>query len=208
MRSWNRVVHWSAADEHEDCFGWIADERVARTSHALRVDERVYLIDPLLGEGVEERVRALGEPAAVLQLLDRHDRDCAGWAERLGVPQVRAWRGLGDAPFEALPVYDSRVWREVALWEPVSATLVCADALGTLPYFRARGERIGWHPLVRARPPRSFGAVAPRRILVGHGAGLEEGASAALADLAANGRRRLPAAWAEAIRTSVRAASR
>jgi hypothetical protein len=207
MRSWSRVAPWSATDEHEDCFGWVADERIARTSHALRVDGGVYLIDPLLGEGVEERIRALGEPAAVMQLLDRHNRDCAAWAERLGVPHVRAWRGLGGAPFEALAVYANRVWREVALWEPVSATLVCADALGTLPYFRARGERIGWHPLVRLSPPRSFETVAPSRILVGHGAGLEAGATAALADLAANGRRRLPAAWAEAIRTSVRGAS-
>jgi hypothetical protein len=206
MRSWSRVVRWSAADEHDDCFGWIADERIARTSHALRVDGRVYLIDALLGDGVEERVRALGEPAAVLQLLDRHGRDCAAWAGRLGVPHVRAWQGLGGAPFEALRVYDSRVWREVALWEPASATLVCADALGTPPYFRAPGERIGWHPLVRVLRPRSFRGVAPKRILAGHGPGLEDGAAEALGELFA--RRRLPAAWAAAVRTSVRAASR
>jgi len=198
-------VRWRPADESDDCFGWIADERFARTSHALRVGGRVYLIDALLGGGVEERVRALGEPAAVLQLLDRHERDCAAWAALLGVPHVRAWQGLGGAPFEVLPVYDNRVWREVALWEPASATLVCADALGTSPYFRAPGERIGWHPLVRLRPPRSFGGVAPRRILVGHGEG-PESADESFAQLLAH--RRLAAAWAAAVRTSVRAASR
>lgn len=200
------MVHWSPADEHNDCFGWIADERIARTSHALCLDGRVYLIDALLGDGVEERVRALGEPTAVLQLLDRHNRDCAAWARRLGVPHVRAWEGIGGAPFEVLPVYESRLWREVALWEPVSQTLVCADALGTSPYFRAAGELIGWHPLVRVHRPRSFRGVAPRRILAGHGSGLEDGAARALAELFAH--RRLTAAWASALRTSVRAASR
>jgi len=206
MRSWSRVVQWRPTDEADDCFGWIADERFARTSHALRAGGRVYLIDALLGDGVEERIRTLGEPAAVLQLLDRHGRDCAAWAERLGVPHVRAWQGLRGAPFEALPVYDNRVWREVALWEPVSATLVCADALGTSPYFCAPGERLGWHPLVRVRSPRSFRRVAPQRILAGHGPGLEQGAADALDALFAH--RRLAAAWGSALRTSVRAASR
>jgi hypothetical protein len=206
MRSWSRVVQWQPADESDDCFGWVAVERLGRTSHALRVGGRVYLIDALLGDGIEERVRAFGEPAAVLQLLDRHGRDCAEWAGRLGVPHVHAWQGIGDAPFEVLPVYDTRVWREVALWEPVSATLVCADALGTSPYFCAPGERIGWHPLVRLRRPRSFRGIAPRRILSGHGPGIDEDAAEALSELLAH--RRLPAAWARAFRTSVRAASR
>ena len=49
-------------------------------------------------------MRALGEPAGVLQLLDRHNRDGAAWAARLGVPLRRAWEGVGDTPFEALPV--------------------------------------------------------------------------------------------------------
>jgi hypothetical protein len=202
------VVRWTPTDEHDDCFGWVADERLARTSHALRADGRVYLIDPLLGDGVEERVRALGEPAAVLQLLDRHERDCAAWAGRLGVPHLRVWERTTDLPFELLPVYDSRLWREAALWEPLSETLVCGDALGTLPYFCAPGEPVGWHPLVRIRPPRSFRGRAPQRILVGHGPGLDDGAANALPDLVAHGRRRLPQALASILRTSVRAASR
>jgi hypothetical protein len=100
------------------------------------------------------------------------------------------------------------VWREAGLWEPRSATLVCADALGTLPYFCAPGERVGWHPLVRLLPPRSFRGHAARRILAGHGAGLDDRAADALGELVEHGRRRLPAAWAAAVRTSVRAASR
>ena len=198
---------WRLTDEADDCLGWIAEGRIVRTSHALRAGGRVYLIDPVAGDGLEERVRALGEPAAVLQLLDRHGRDCAGWAAVLGVPHVRAWEGFGDHPFAVLPVRSSRVWREAALWDGASGTLVCADALGTVPYFLAPGERLGWHPLVRLRPPRSFGGVAPRRILVGHGPGLLEDAAPALADLLAHGRRRVLGAWSGALRTSVRAAS-
>jgi hypothetical protein len=207
MRSWSRVVPWLPVDEHDDCFGWTADERIARTSHALRVAGRVYLIDPLAGDGVEQRVQSLGEPAAVLQLLDRHKRDCAEWARRLGVPHLRAWEGVPGTPFELLPVYDNRVWREVALWEPATATLVCADSLGTLAYFRAPGERIGWHPLVRLLPPPAFRGVAPLRILVGHGRGLDVAAEAALAELVEHGRGRLLPAWAAVVRTSVREAS-
>ena len=132
-----------------------------RTSHALLVGGRVWLIDPIDGDGLEERIRALGEPGGVLQLLDRHRRDGAVWAERLGVELRCAWQGVGDAPFETLPIRDSRRWHEVALFEPASRTLLCADALGTLSFFRAGDERIGLHPLLRLAPPRSLLEVEP-----------------------------------------------
>jgi hypothetical protein len=207
MRSWRRV-QWLPIDEWEGGFGWILDERIGRASHALLVDGRVWLTDPLDVPGLDDRVRALGAPAGVLQLLDRHNRDSAAIAQRLGVPLVRAWETLREAPFTALVVRDNRVWREVALWEPQQATLVCADALGTLPFFRAGGERVGWHPFIRPLPPRSFRGLAPARILVGHGRGVADGAADAFADVVAHGRRRLLGAYARAVRTSVRAASR
>ena len=203
MRSW-ASVQWQPADEWDGGFGWVAVERMQRTSHALRLDGGVWLIDPVDAEGVEEHVRALGEPAGVLQLLDRHNRDCVAWAERLGVPLHRAWE---SSPFPVLPVRASRLWREVALWDEESRTLVCADALGTVDYFRTGRERIGWHPLVRPLPPRSFAGIEPERILVGHGAGVFDGAAGALDDLRRHGRRRTPAAWLSAAR-AVWAASR
>ena len=164
-----------------------------RASHVLVVDGRVWLTDPVDTPELEERVRALGEPAGVLQLLDRHERGCAAWADRLGVPHLRAWESVGDAPFEALRVRNSRWWREVALWDSSARTLVCADALGTVGYFCAPGEPIGLHPLVRPFPPGSLGGVVPDRILCGHGAGLHESASAALQEALRTGRKRLPA---------------
>ena len=171
-----------------------------RSSHALLVEGRVWLTDPVDTPELEERVRALGEPAGVLQLLDRHERGCAAWAERLGVPHLRAWEPLGEAPFETLRVRRRRWWHEVALWEPTGRTLVCADALGTVDYFCAPGERIGMHPLVRPFPPRALARVAPDRILCGHGAGVHDDATAALQEALRTARRRLPAVLLRVIR--------
>jgi hypothetical protein len=187
------VEKYRLVDEWEGGFGWSQDEFMRRTSHALLVDGRVWLTDPVDDPELEGRVRALGEPAGVLQLLDRHERGCSAWAGRLGVPHLRAWESLGGAPFEALRVRSSRWWREVALWEPSGRTLVCADALGTVGYFCAPGEPIGLHPLVRPWPPRQLGRVAAQRVVCGHGAGLHEDASAAVQEALRTARRRLPA---------------
>ena len=200
MRSWSHVPRWLPVDEDEDGFGWAIDEPLERTSHALLVEGRVWLTDPVDVPELEDRIRALGEPAGVLQLLDRHNRDCAVWSARLSVPLGRAFESLAASPFEALRVRDNRFWREVALWEPASRTLVCADVLGTLPFFRAGNERIGMHPLLRIAPPRSLLSVAPDRVLVGHGAGLHRDAAAAVHDTVLHARRRIPAAVVSAVR--------
>ena len=207
MRSWGRVG-WQLVDEWEGGFGWSQDEFMRRTSHALLVGGRVWLIDPVDTPELEERVRSLGEPAGVLQLLDRHNRGCSAWANRLGVPHLRAWETIGEAPFETLPVRRNRWWREVALWEPNARTLVCADALGTIAYFCAPGERIGLHPLLRPFPPRALARVAPERILCGHGAGVHDDAAAALQPALQTARRRLPAAWFCALRAGFRSRRR
>ena len=73
-------------DELEDGFGWTEAQRMRRTSHALAVGGRVWLIDPIDADGLEDRIRTLGEPAGVIQLIDRHNRDGTALAARLGVP--------------------------------------------------------------------------------------------------------------------------
>ncbi len=180
-------------DELEDGFGWIESEPMRRTSHALAVDGRVWLTDPIDGDGVEERIRSLGEPAGVIQLIDRHNRDSALLAEQLGVPLHVVPASLPGTPFLFLPVLAGRWWKEVALWWPERRILVCADALGTIPFFRVGDELAGLHPFFRLRRPRALAGLGVEHLLVGHGAGVHgEDAAAAVADALRTGRRRFP----------------
>jgi hypothetical protein len=182
-------------DEHAWGFGWIStteQPRLRLASHALLADGGVWVVDPTEGEGIEERVRALGEPAGVLQLLNRHNRACAAFAERLGVPHDRVpFETVG--PFETVPIRRSKRWQEVALWWPERRVLVTADALGTVPhYFALGGEPLGVHPLLRLTPPRQLAPLDPEHVLCGHGEGVHERATVALRDALANSRQRLP----------------
>lgn len=178
-------------DEFEHGFGWIDDTPLRRASHALVDRGRVWVVDPIEAAGVEERVRAIGEPAGVLQLLDRHDRATAAWAERLTVPLHVVPAHVDGSPFEFLRVVRSRFWKEVALWWPERRVLVTADVLGTIPhYFALGGERVGVHPFLRLKPPRGLRALDPAHLLVGHGEGVHGDAAAAVADALAHSRRR------------------
>jgi hypothetical protein len=169
-----------AVDEFAGGFGWIEQGFMQRCSHVLVADGRVWLVDPLDVAGVDEQVRAAGSPAGVIQLLDRHERDCATLANRLDVPHhVVPREGVG--PFESLTIRMNRRWQEVALWWPALRVLVCADALGTAGYFRLWHGRLGVHPLLRLRRPKQLARLAPEIILCGHGAGVFEDAASALA---------------------------
>jgi len=130
-------------DETEFGLGWIEPAPKARTSHALVEGGRVWLVDPIEPGALEERVLALGEPAGVIQLLDRHGRDSESIAARLGVPLHVVPRELPGTPFELRPVLRNRIWQEVALWWPERRVLVCADALGTIPFFGPAPSRSG-----------------------------------------------------------------
>lgn len=192
-------------DELDCGFGWVVDEFLMRCSHALVVDGRVWLLDPLEGEGVEERARAAGEPAGVIQLLDRHNRDCRAFAERLGVPHhVVPREPIAGAPFEFLPVRNSRLWKETALWWPERRILACGDALETVPPVRVGSEPLAVHPLLRLVPPRRLGDVDPRHVLCGHGEGVHgDEATPAVREALATARRRLPRAWIQVLRAVV-----
>jgi hypothetical protein len=187
-------------DELDGGFGWVVDELMQRCSHALVSEGRVWVIDPVAGDGVEDRIRAAGMPAGVIQLLDRHNRDCATLAARLDVPHlVVPEQAVG--PFEFRRIRRRRWWREVALWWPDRRVLLFADALGTAPYFCARGERLGVHPLLRLFPPRrQLAGLAPASLLCGHGEGVLDDADAALREALTSARRRIPAQVANAVR--------
>ncbi|MDX6397620.1 MAG: hypothetical protein QOJ43_1028 [Gaiellaceae bacterium] len=178
-------------DEIVDAFGWIQEEPMARTSHAVAAGGRVWLFDVVDDPDLDARVGELGEPAGVVQLLDRHARDCAAVARRLGVPHHVVPRGLPETPFELRPVLRLRWWREVALWWPERRILLAGDALGTLPFFRAGEEPAGLHPLLRLWPPRSLRGLEPDHLLVGHGEGVHHH-PAALGSALRTARRRIP----------------
>jgi hypothetical protein len=195
-------------DEFDHGFGWLAeDELLQRTSHAVLAAGRVWVTDAVYGPGIEERIRALGEPAGVIQLLDRHGRDCGAVARRLGVPlHVTPFGGVPNAPFEVIAVRKRRLWREVALYFSQERVLVCGDALGSVGHFRAAREPFGVHPLLRLMPPRrAFGGLEPEHLLFGHGEGVH-GAEAghALHEALATARRRLPQAWLGGLRAALR----
>jgi hypothetical protein len=177
-------------EEFEGGFCWQADEPefMERTSHAVLDDGKVWLFDVLDADGLDERVRELGEPTAVVQLLDRHARDCAAVAARLGVPLHVTPR---DAVPSILPIVWIPGWREVAAFVG-GRVLVVGDALGTAAYFRAPGERLAVHPILRPFPPRSLRGLTLEHVLCGHGAGVHEDAAEALDEALRTARRRIP----------------
>jgi hypothetical protein len=191
-------------EQHDVGLSWLPDpgEVMQRASHAAVLGGRVWVIDPVDVDGLDDRIRAAGEPAAVLQLLDRHNRDCAAVADRLGVPHHRLpFDGVDGAPFEAVSVIRNRLWKEVALWAPAERTLIVAEAVGTAPYFRAGDEEIGIHPMLRLTPPRRLADHEPDHLLSGHGTGMHgTGTAAALSHGLAGARKRIPRALVSIVR--------
>jgi hypothetical protein len=205
-------------DRWDGGVGWIAhpEETMQRASHALATDEGVWLVDPVEVDRIEEIYADLGEVTGVVVALDRHKRDAAALANRYDVPiYVPRWmrRSVADdlagdvEPFEgrlpgtgyrSIEVVNNRFWKEAGLYDPEDGTLVVPEAVGTANYFLAGGERLGVHPILRAVPPRrALGDLDPDRVLVGHGSGVMENATPALADTLKGSRRRLPGLYAK-----------
>lgn len=181
------------ADETPLGFSWVADEPMTRTSHAVAADGRVWLVDPVDWPEAIARARSLGEPAAVLQLLDRHNRDCAAVAARLDVPHLVTPTAVPDSPFHVVDVGHWKRWREVALWWPEPRMLVVAEAVGTNRFFTGGRGGVGVHLLLRLTPPKALARFEPEHLLVGHGEGLHgPEATTALNEAIRRSRRDLP----------------
>ena len=167
-------------DEYRFGFSWLIDEPLERCSHALVSNGRAWLVEPVDAPGATDRARALGEPAAVLQLIDRHNRDCAAVAERLGVLHAKVPDTIPGSPFEAIPVLRLPGWQETALWWPEQRALVVPELVGTAPPWTGDQAQAGMHIFVRPLPPKRIRGRRPQHLLVGHGAGVH-GATAASA---------------------------
>jgi hypothetical protein len=156
-------------EEHAFGVSWVVDEAIERTSHALLADGRVFIVDPVEHSDAMDRVAALGPPAAVVQLLDRHNRDCAAVAGRLGVPHLRIPDAVDGSPLRAIPVVRIPRWRETALWWAQERVLVVAEAMGTSAAFTTGHGAVGMHPMLRALPPGGLRGLEPEHLLPGHG---------------------------------------
>lgn len=181
----------TSVNRHALGLTWVEDSGMRRAAHALRDGDRVWLIDPFEDEVALAAAAELGRPAGVIQLLDRHNRDCSEIAQRLEVERYRLPRSVPDSPFAILPVVRRRWWNELALWWEQADALVVAEAVGTAPVF-ALGRRLGVHPMLRLTPPRALASRRPERLLVGHGAPLESGAADALDEALAHALGDLP----------------
>ena len=193
-------------DRFEGGVGWLAypEETMRRASHAIESDGQLWVVDPVDADGVDDLIAEYDEVGGVVVLLDRHERDAAAVATRhdvpvyvpdwmsgveddLDAPVVRVSDGVGEFALER--VVDNPFWQEAALFD--GETLVVPEALGSVSYFRAPGERLGVHPMLRAVPPRSLTEYDADRLLVGHGEGLSEDVRPAIRDAVGGSRRRM-----------------
>lgn len=183
-------------DESEVGLTWVQDEPRARASHALLSHGKVWIVDPVDNPEVMERVAALGTPVAVLQLLDRHKRDCAIVAKRFDVPHVVLPDEMRNTPFQSIDVVNNRFWKEKALWWQARQALVVAEAVGNDAVARPGDAGAGIHIMLRATPPRkALGSYLPKHLLLGHGDPIHGAqATKALQEAMDRSRRDLPGA--------------
>jgi len=198
---WHRGVGWQAHPEEDGL----------RTSHAVQEPEGgVWLIDPLDAPGVADAYADLGEVVGVAALSGYHARDAAIFADRHDVP-VTVPTGLDraaeqvDAPVrrvtDSVAGFDLRrvsplgAWTETVAYRERDGTLYVPDVLSSGESFSVGDERLCLNVLARLAPPReTFADIDPDRVLLGHGEGVFDDASAALDDTMQNARRRLPRA--------------
>jgi hypothetical protein len=181
------------------------------------VEGRVWLIDPLRSEGIEKEIAALGKPAGLISTVGWHDRDVDWFAALYGVPVFvgrhvrnvlfrtpvqRVDRLVPGTPFELINTSMRGLmgwWTECAVWWPEEGVLVTGDCVGCAPYFVREGERLGVHPIVRLSPPVRLKAIRPRRVFVGHGESVHDGAAEALERAVRTARSDMWAAWRHAV---------
>ncbi|MFN8217596.1 MAG: hypothetical protein U0R71_13470 [Solirubrobacterales bacterium] len=161
----------ATVEEHPLGLTWIVEEPMRRACHALVEDGRVWVVDPVECEGAPD-LAAIGEPAGVLQLLDRHNRDCAAVAARLGVPHLVVPDSVPGSPFEAIAAVRGPKWKETALWWPARSALVVAELLGTNRMYTGGRAPLGMHLFLRPFVPGALRGLRPEHLLVGHGAPL------------------------------------
>jgi hypothetical protein len=222
LKKTDRPTDWRAIDRWADGVGWIAhpDETMQRASHALAVEDEVWVVDPVDVPGLDDLLDQYGTVAGVVILLDRHTRDAAAVANRHDVavhlPEMMAGREseidapvklttatLGETGYGVYDLVDNRFWHEAFLYSEDTGQLIVPEAVGTARHYLAAGERLGVHPALRVLPPRRLGRLTLERIDVGHGEGVSENPAGAIDDALSGSRRRAPRLYARAIKQFV-----
>jgi hypothetical protein len=190
----------------------------------------LWIVDPVDAVGVDDRIADRGRVAGVVVLSGYHSRDATAFARRYGVPvflpeplaplesglgaDAETFAGqLPGTAYSVVPVRSWPGWREAALHEPDSGTLVVAESLVRQAAGTAPDEEVAVAPYLRLWPPRAvFAGRQVNRLLVGHGDPMLEEAGAAIEAALANARFGTPSylrhnlgyllkAWSVAIRT-------
>ena len=222
MKASGESTSLAEIDRWSDGVGWFAhpDEAMQRASHAFAVDDEVWVVDPVDAAGLDDILAEFGTIAGVVVLLDRHKRDAGQVARRHDVsvhvphwmtgvagefdaPVERIRTELGDTGYGVHPIIDNRLWQEAALYGESTGQLIVPEALGTAAFFRRPGQRLGVHPALRLFPPKRLARFAPRRLDVGHGAGIDTDVSETIEQAIDRSRRTAPGLYAGIVRESL-----
>ncbi|MFO7794245.1 MAG: hypothetical protein R6V35_04705 [Candidatus Nanohaloarchaea archaeon] len=205
-------------DEWENGFGWIArpEEDMVRTSHAFE-DNGVFLVDPLDAENLDEKLEDYGEVKGIIVLFDRHQRDSEQLAEKYGCPiYVPEWlepeikldaepieNKIPGTSWELIETVNTLTGREAGLYNKQTGTIIVADALGTVDFFKGRNEKLGLNPLYRLNPPKNLLNYDIDRIFCGHGIGIQENTKKTLKNTLDKARRKAPSAYFNAVKSMI-----
>jgi len=222
MKGDGAATDWAETNRWDRGASWIAypEETMQRASHVLETEAGAIVVDPVDAEGIDDLFAGFGDVAGVIVLLNRHKRDSAAIAKRhdvpvyvpdalagvendIDAPTERVHRQIPDTDYGVHELTSNAVWQEAALYGDEDDTLVVPEAVGTADYFLAGSERLGVHPMLRLTPPTKLNRLTPERLLVGHGHGIMDDASGAVADALRGSRSRTPGLYVKNLKSFV-----
>lgn len=180
-----------------ECFS--PEHKVELTSHAVVVEQRLYIFDPIeLGPVANQRLLSAYPVAAIVLTNENHERAAAAWREQTGAPiwvaeganvalkDIQRWNG-DERKWEAWEIIPLKggAGGEVALRWREKSLVVLGDAVFNLPKYG-----FGLLPEKYCEDQRRLGESLRRlaedpfeTALLAHGAPILAGASARISEL-------------------------